>query len=502
MESLNTLLSLFTPSVMLFLMVGILVGFVIGALPGLSATMAIAILTPVTFWFDAEEGFAMLIGVWNSAVFAGGISAILLNTPGTPASVMQTMDGYALYRKGKGGLALGINVIYSAFGGLMSIAACALFSFPIARFAVGFGPTEYFSLALFGLCMMVLVSGNNLMKGLAMGFAGVLLSTIGLDPMTAVKRYTFGQTALLDGIPYIALMIGMFGVGEVFYQIYNRRKATQAENLERKKNLDIGRIIPNRKEFKELAVPACVSSAIGIIVGAIPACGGDISTIIAWGFGKKTSKHPEEYGKGSLEGLCVASTSNNSVIGGALTTMLALGIPGDSITAILIGALTMYGMTPGTQMFTENVTFIYKILWLCVLANIIFLVLGLLTTRMSAKIISVKQELVWTLVCVFCIVGSFAIKNSYLDVCIMFIGGVIGFLAKRYEYPVGPFILGMILSPLMESNLRRALLISRGSLDIFFTRPVTVVILILVAVSLFSEPISKLIKKKMAAKAS
>lgn len=495
MGSINALLELFTPSVLAFLMIGILVGFIIGALPGLSATMAIAILTPVTFWFDAAEGFAMLIGVWNSAVFAGGISAILINTPGTPASVMQAMDGYALYKQGKGGLALGINVIYSAFAGILSIIACALLSFPIARFAVGFGPTEYFALALFGLCMMAMVSGNNLLKGLAMGFAGVLLSTMGLDPVNAVKRYTFGQTALLDGLSYIALMIGMFGIGEVFFQIYNRRPLSKKSEEEKKKNLDIGRIIPTASEFKQLLGPSFISSIIAIIVGAIPACGGDISTIIAWGYGKKTSKHPEEYGKGSLEGLCVASTSNNGVIGGALTTMLALGIPGDTITAILIGALTMYGMTPGTKMFTENVDFVYKILWLCVLANIIFLVLGLATTRVTSKIMNIKQEIIWTLVCVFCIVGSFAIKNSYLDVCVMFVGGLIGFLAKRYEYPVGPFILGMILCPMMESNLRRALLISRGSLSIFFTRPVTVVILILIVLSLFSEPLTKFCKK-------
>lgn len=237
MGSINALLELFTPSVLAFLMIGILVGFIIGALPGLSATMAIAILTPVTFWFDAAEGFAMLIGVWNSAVFAGGISAILINTPGTPASVMQAMDGYALYKQGKGGLALGINVIYSAFAGILSIIACALLSFPIARFAVGFGPTEYFALALFGLCMMAMVSGNNLLKGLAMGFAGVLLSTMGLDPVNAVKRYTFGQTALLDGLSYIALMIGMFGIGEVFFQIYNRRPLSKKSEEEKKKNL-------------------------------------------------------------------------------------------------------------------------------------------------------------------------------------------------------------------------------------------------------------------------
>ena len=499
-DALSALTSLVTPGVIFYMFVGVLIGFIIGALPGLSATMAIAILTPVTFWLEPAAGFSMLIGVWNSAIFAGGVSAILINTPGTPASFMQTLDGYAMYKQGRGGLALGINVIYSAFGGLVSILALSILAFPIARFAVKFGPTEYFALALFGLCMMITISGGNILKGMAMGFAGILVATIGLDPITAVHRYTFGQASLLNGISYIAIMIGMFGIGEVLFQISQRRQHVDtAAKEEQDANLAIGRIIPTRKEFKDLALPSLVAAVIGIVVGAVPAAGGNISTIIAWGQGKKMSKHPEEYGKGSVEGLAVTSVANNATIGGAMITMLTLGIPGDTVSAIMIGALTMYGMTPGVKMFSENVDFVYKIIWLSIFASLVFLVFGLATAKATAKMLRIKQEVVWTMVCVFCIVGSYAIQNSFTDVIIMIIGSIVGYFAKKHNYPIGPLILGMILGPMMESNLRRALILSHNSLSIFVTRPVTVVILLLIVIAFSWGPISGLLGKKKAA---
>ena len=495
---LTSLLQLITPGVLFYLFLGVLIGAIIGSLPGLSATMGIAILTPVTFWFDPAEGFAMLIGVWNSAIFAGGISAILINTPGTPASLMQSFDGYALYKQGKGGLALGCNIVYSAFGGLVSILAFSIFAFPIARFTVKFGPTEYCALALFGLSMMVTVSGGNVIKGLAMGFAGLLFATIGLDPILAVKRYTFDLTELVGGISYIPIMIGMFGIGEVLIQIYNRKHtADSEEEKQKRKNLSLGRVLPTWRQVKSLIKPTCLSSVIATIVGAVPAAGGDIATIIAWGQGKKMSKHPEEYGKGSLEGLAIASSANNGVIGGALTTMLTLGIPGDTVTAILIGSLTMYGMQPGIKMFTENVDFVYKIIFLSVFAIVGFVIVGLLTVKVTAKMLNIKQERIWALVCIFCVIGSYSLSNNFFDVIIMFAGGILGFFAKRHDYPVGPFILGMILSSMIESNLRRALIISHGSFSIFFTRPITLVILALTIMTFFWPSLRAAIKRKM-----
>ncbi len=490
------------PSVLLFLCLGVLIGTVIGALPGLSATMGIAIMTPITFWFAPADGFAMLMGLWNAAIFAGGISAILVNTPGTPASITQSFDGYALYRQGKGGLALGINVIYSFIGGIFSTFCLILFSTPIARFTISFGPAEYCMLALFGLSMMVAVSGGNMLKGLILGAAGILLSTIGLDPILSIKRFTFGQTDLLGGISFIPVMIGMFGIGEVMYQIYTHRKEEQERELEaRKVNLKLGRVFPTAQQAKELALPTLLGAVEGTVIGAIPAAGGDIASIISWGNARKMSKHPEEYGKGSVEGLAVSSTANNAVIGGAMTTMMTLGIPGDAVTAILIGSLTMYGMQPGIKMFTENVSFTAQIMLLMLLANVVFLIFGLLTAKVSAKVLNVSQPTVWTAVCILCVVGSFALNNRFFDVMVMFIAALLGFFFKVCDFPNGPFVLGLLLGGMLESNMRRALVMSHGSWATFVTRPVSCVLFILIVLTFCWPVVKKQLDKRKAAKA-
>ncbi len=479
------------PSVIFFLAVGVVIGTAIGALPGLSATMGIAIMTPITFWFDPANGFAMLMGLWNAAIFAGGISAILVNTPGTPASITQSFDGYALYRQGKGGLALGVNVIYSFVGGFFSTVCLILFSTPIANFTISFNAPEYCMLALFGLSMMVAVSGGNVLKGLILGAMGILLSCVGLDPILSVRRFTFGQTALLGGISFIPVMIGMFGIGEVFHQIYTNRKEEQAKELEaRKVNLALGRVLPTAKQAKELAGPTMLAAMEGTIIGAIPAAGGDIAAIIAWGNARKMSKHSDEYGKGSLEGLAVSSTANNAVIGGAMTTMMTLGIPGDAVTAILIGSLTMYGMQPGIKMFTENASFTAQIMILMLLANLVFLVFGLATAKISAKVLNVSQPTVWTAVSILCVVGSFALNNRFFDVGIMFAAAVLGFFFKVCDFPTGPFVLGLLLGSMLESNMRRALVMSHGSWATFVTRPVSCVLFIAIVLT-FCWPIVK-----------
>ena len=340
-------------------------------------------------------------------------------------------------------------------------------------------------------------------EGLILGLAGILLSCVGLDPILSIRRFTFGQTALLGGISFIPVMIGMFGIGEVFYQIYSFRKAEQEAELEaRKVNLSLGRVLPTAKQAKELAVPTLIAAVEGTVIGAIPAAGGDIASIISWGNAKKMSKHPEEYGKGSLEGLAVASSANNAVIGGAMTTMMTLGIPGDAVTAILIGSLTMYGMQPGIKMFTENVTFTATIMILMLLANVVFLIFGLATAKISAKVLNVSQPTVWTAVCILCVVGSFALNNTFFDVGVMFAAGVLGFFLKVFKFPNGPFVLGLLLGSMLESNMRRALVMSHGSWATFVTRPVSCVLFIAIVLT-FCWPVLKaaMAKKKAAAQA-
>lgn len=485
------------PSVLLFLALGVVIGTMIGALPGLSATMGVAIMTPITFWFAPVNGFAMLMGLWNAAIFSGGISAILINTPGTPASITQSFDGYSLYKQGKGGLALGINVIFSFMGGVVSTICLILFATPIAKFTVTFGPSEYFMLALFGLSMMIAVSGGDVLKGLILGAMGILLSCIGLDPILSVKRFTFGNISLLAGISFIPVMVGMFGIGEVMFQIYTRRrKQEELEQEARKVNLQLGKVLPTAKEMAQLTPRCLITSLAATIIGAIPAAGGDISAIICWGQSKKLSKHPEEYGKGSIEGLAVSSAANNGVIGGAMTTMMTLGIPGDAVTAILIGSLTMYGMQPGIKMFTENASFTVQIMLLMLLANIVFLIFGLATAKASAKVLNVSQPTVWVAVCVLCVVGSYALNNNFFDVIVMMIAAVLGFLFKVCDFPTGPFILGLLLGSMLESNMRRSLVMSHGSYSIFVTRPVSLVLLIMVVITFLWPIVKKFVFKK------
>jgi len=488
---LHALVEVLKPEVLMYNIFGVLVGMIIGTLPGLSATMGIAVLTPLTFWLKPSQGLAMLLGVYNSAIWAGGISAILVNTPGTPASIAQTFDGYKMTKKGQIGLALGVNTIYSVIGGLFSTFVLIVAAFPIANFALKFGPPEYFALAIFGLSMMISVSGKEIIKGLMIGLLGLVISTIGLDPMFSIQRFTFGNLNLLSGISFIPVMIGMFGIGEVMVQIIDKISVKK----EITKTEELGRIFPTLGEFKITALPSLVSAIISCVIGAIPGTGGDIASIICWQQAKQMSKHPEKFGEGAIEGLAVTSLANNGVIGGAMTTMMTLGIPGDSVTAILIGSLMMYGMQPGPQMFMTNPKFVYTIMSLLIVGNLSILVLGLLSARLSSYILYVKEEIIWILVVLFCILGSFALNNSLFDVGLMILSGFFGFVLRKLEVPLGPFILALLLGPLAESNFRRSLALSGGSYSVFFTRPISIILLILTVLSLGYTPLKLTFKR-------
>jgi len=498
MEALRALMD---PMVLLYLMVGVLLGICIGALPGLSATMGIALLTPITFWLPKAQGFAMMMGLWNAAIFAGGITAILINTPGTPASITQAFDGYPMYKQGKGGLALGINTIYSFIGGMISIIMLILFAQPIAEFTIKFGSAEYFMIALFGLSMMVAVSGGDVLKGLILGMVGIMLSTVGIDPINGTMRFTFGSVELGAGINFIPVMIGLFGTAEVLHQIYTRNRANEAaEHEQRRHNLALGKVLPPARQTLRMLPRTIIVSLVATIVGAIPAAGGDISAVICWGNSKKFSREGDKYGKGSEEGLAVSSAANNGVIGGAMTTMLTLGLPGDSVTAILLGSLTMYGLQPGSKMFTENAGFTAQVMVLMLLANIAFLIIGLATAKVTAKVLNIAQPTVWATVSILCIVGSYCISNSFTDVIIMLIMGVLGFFLKVYNFPTGPLVLGLLLGKTMESNMRRALTLSKGDWSYFVSQPISCVILVLVVATFCLPFILDAMKKRKANK--
>lgn len=493
---LQTFTTIFTTDVFFYCILGVVAGMVIGTLPGLSATMGIAILTPLTFWLEPAQGMAVLLGIYNSAIWAGGISAILINTPGTPASIAQTFDGYYMVSQGKVKKALNMNTIYSVIGGLIGTVVLILFAFPVARFALNFGPPEMFAMALFGLSMMIGVSGGNILKGLLAGALGLMVSTIGMDPMTGGMRFTFGNINMLDGIEFVVVMVGMFGVGEVLFQISKRSEADKKRRQEAQVASNTAEAFPSRSEVKKSVIPTAICGAISAVIGAIPGTGGDIAAIICWQQTKNLSKNPDEFGKGAVNGLAVTSCANNAVIGGAMTTMMTLGIPGDGVTAVLIGSLMMYGMQPGPMMFVEKPEFVYNVMGLMVVGYIMILILGLLSTKFASLVLKVPQEFIWVVVTGFCILGSYAVNNSMFDVYVMFAAGIIGFICKRCDVPLGPFVLALLLGNLCESNFRRALSMSMGDYSIFLTRPITVVLLILTVLSLVLPAISQARKSK------
>ena len=466
------------PEVLMFLLTGVGLGAVFGALPGLTATMGVAILTPLTFWVSAEQGLAMLLGIYCGAIPAGGIPAVLVNIPGTPASIATTWDGYPLAQRGQAGLALGVNAIASAAGQLISVAFLAIAAFPIARFALTFGPAEYFGLALFGISLMAGVSRGNTIKGLLAGTLGLALATVGLDPMTAYPRYTFGLSEFLDGISFVPVMIGLFGLAEVLVQISDRRKRPQ------KPPEGIGNILPTSAERKQMTASTLMGAGVGTLVGAIPAAGGDIGSVIAWEQARKFSKDKDSFGKGSLAGLSASCAACNGAIGGAMTTMLTLGIPGDAVSAILIGALLIHGIQPGPLLFSNRGDFVFTLVFLMVFAALLMMLIGLLGARPLAGILKIPGPWLWAGITLLGTVGSYALNNAVVDVWAMYCAGVVGFFFRKANIPLGPLVLGMILGPMMEANLRRALILSRGDWAATLSRPLVLFFLAATVLSL------------------
>ncbi|MDO4632711.1 MAG: tripartite tricarboxylate transporter permease [Eubacteriales bacterium] len=492
MDYLGAIQTVFTPNCLLCIVLGVLVGLVVGTLPGLTSVMAVSLITPLTFKMDPVNGFGMLLGVYNSAIFSGGISAIAINTPGTPASIATTFDGFTLSKNGRAGFALGVNTIYSVMGGIFSTIVLMIACKPLAGLALKFGSAEYFWLALFGLSMMISISHTSLAKGLIVGFAGLALSTVGLDPLLGLKRYVGNNVSLLDGITFIPVMIGLFGIGEMLSQIFDNEKNRSKDDVAVVKDS----VFPSKKEHERMTLPALIGSVIGVVVGIIPGTGGDISALVSWDVCKRVSKHPDEYGHGSIEGLAATCASNNASIGGALTTALALGIPGDSSTAVLLGALTMYGMVTGPTLLTKSGDFVGRLYIIMLVANIFILPLGLLLARGCIKLLSVKSQYIQMAVLLICCIGAYSLNRSYTDVIIMFIFGIVGFFFRKFDYPLGPLVLGLLLGEMCETNLRRTLMLSKGNPVRLFTNPISIILIVLIIIAIGWPFIGKLRKKK------
>lgn len=489
----DSLLNILHPSTLLVMMAGSIGGIMIGAMPGLTSVMGVTLLLPFTYGMDPSTGIAMLLSISFGAIYGGSITAILISTPGTPASAATLIEGSKFAARGEGGRALGISTTSSWIGGTISAIMLILLAPQLAKLALKFGAPEYCTLCLFGLSIIASISGKSLLKGAIAGFVGLLISTIGIDPMTGFSRFAFGNINLYSGLQTVPLMIGLFAVAQLFINLKDGVK----QNVVTQK---VDRVLPTWADLKESLPVSIRSGFIGTFIGIIPAAGADIAAFVSYDVAKKLSKHPEKFGTGCLEGLAAPEAGNNGDTAGALVPMLTLGVPGDATAAVLIGALTLHGLQPGPMLFTKNAEIVNDIFASALIANLLFLVFGLLLIKFFIKVIQIKPYILTPIIFVLCVIGSFALRNNMFDVIAMLVIAIIGYFFIYLEIPIAPIVLAIILGPMFESNMRRALLLSNGSFSIFITRPISLFFVILAVVSLLWPLLRKKMEKDSGAK--
>ncbi len=474
------------PTIIGFLFLGSISGLLVGALPGLSVTMATAILVSITYSWQVENAFAMILGVYCSGVFAGSLSAILLNIPGAPAAVVTGFDGYPLAKLGQAASAMGFARIGSFIGGLIGVLFLAVFAPLLTKVALSFSPFEYVALVVLGLISVSnMGKGRAFLKAMLTALIGFVISCVGLDPIYGIGRFTFGSEFLQSGLGLVPCLIGFFGMSEVisqFRQIGQRSEIAQVtENV---------RLFPDLDKVRKTIPLILRSSVIGAWIGALPGEGGAIAALLAYDAAKRSVKNPSRpFGEGAYEGVIAPESSNNAAIGGALTTMLTLGVPGDAVTAVMIGAFMIHGLRPGPMMMEERPDLFWLIVVLLLLANVIFLFVGLIASRYFPKIVaSIQKEVLMPIVTVFCVVGAYSLNSSIDDVLLMLAMGVIGYLFKCSDYPIAPLIIGMVLGPIGDSEFRRAsMMANSGFLVDLFQHPIALVLLAFAAYQVLDQ---------------
>lgn len=491
------LVSLLTPINLLLFVVCSMAGIIFGCLPGLTASIGIALLTGLTYGAPTETALVMLLSIYVGAIYGGSISAVLIGIPGTGSAAATVLDGHPLAKKGEGGQALSIATVASFLGTVFGIICLALLTPLLLKMSLSFTSVEYTLLAIFGITICgTLTSAGKPIKGWISGFIGLFLSSVGFDPINSYPRFTFGTTGLLGRINLVPAMIGLFGIPAVFVALVHISEKSEISKVTKsKKNIGIFGML---KKYWKVVLR---SGVIGSFIGAIPGVGEDIAAWLSYDTAKKSSKHPEEFGKGSYEGVIAAETANNACIGGAMIPLLSLGVPGSGPCAVLLGALTLHGIRTGPMLARTNPEFILMISAILILAALFMRFGGLLVCKVAPKVLSVPTFILMPIVASLCVIGSYAIYVTQIDVTIMFVLGIIGFALDRLEYPAAPAVLGIILGELMDSNMRRALIAADGSLINFVTRPIAIVVIILIVFSLLMQtPLWRMIKRIVASK--
>lgn len=467
----------FTIQNIIALLGGTFFGLLFGAIPGLTATLAVALALPFTFYLNPITALVTLVGIYKGGVYAGSIPAILIRTPGTPSAACTVLDGYPLAQQGKAGKALYVALYASCIGDALANLTLILFTGYIAQFALKFGPPEFFTLICVSLTVIAGVSGNSLNKGLISAGLGLLFTTVGMDLVYGSNRFVFGQIELMSGVSFIPVLIGLFALPELFNALLaQKNKSTMVTRID------------DRLTFTELK--GCLrtilrGSLIGTIVGAIPGLGGTPAAFMSYSEAQRASKHPETFGKGALEGVAAAESANNAAAPGALIPLLSLGIPGDVVTGIILGAFMFHGLTPGPLLFQEHLSLVYALYIAIAVSSLTLLGSGKLAIMGFSQITKIPAKLLFPAVLVVCLYGSFAVNGQLFDVWITVGMGLLGYLMGRFDVPAAPFVIAFVLGPLFEDNFRRSLVISGGDYGIFISSPLCWLFIALTLLSLF-----------------
>lgn len=510
---LQILQNLFSLDVAISVFVGTAGGMVIGALPGLSATMGIALLIPVTYGMDPIAAISMLAAVYTSAVFGGSFSAILIHTPGTPASAATALDGYKLAQKGRGLEALGVSTVSSVIGGVISGFALLLIAPQLVKVSLMFSSSEYFLIAIFGLTIIGSLTTGSMLKGLMAGALGLMVGLVGMNNVPHA-RYCFGNINLMGGISVVPAMIGLFSIPQVMELAEGRKKYSAQEALEERERsreavaqaraMMKGRFLPTKENWFRILPTIVRSTILGIFVGILPGAGGDIGSWVGYNEAKRRSKHPEQFGQGSIEGVAASEAANNAVCGGALIPMLTLGIPGSAAAAVLQGGLIVQGLNPGYELFTKYADMTYTILIAFILANVLMGILGMFSAKYAVRLSQISKGILMPAIVVLSVIGSYSINRNMFDVYVMLVFGIVGYMMRKFRVPGAPIVLAIILGPMAERSLIQSVAMARGNvLGYYFSRPISVVLMLIIVASLFAPVISnvvdRFVKKKYAA---
>ncbi len=454
------------PTNLLYVFIGVLVGTVIGVLPGLGPTATIALLLPLTYAIEPATAVILLAGIYYGSMYGGTITSVLLRLPGEAASVVTTFDGYQMARQGRAGPALGIAAVGSFIGGILSVVGLMLLAPPLADLAVAFGPPEYVALTVLGILLVTYLGSGSPLKSLSMAALGLLLATVGQDPITGTARFTFGQVSLFDGIDFVAVAMGLFGVGEILHSL-ERTEKVQAVTAK------IKNIWPTRQDFRDSAGAIGRGSVLGFVIGVLPGGGGVISSLASYALEKRRAKDPSRFGKGAIEGVAGPETANNASSTSAFIPLLTLGIPANVVLALIYGALLVQGITPGPKLITEEPEVFWGVIASMVIGNLMLLALNIPLVGVFVQLLRVRAGILAAFALVVTMAGVFSVNNDIFDMWVVLVFGVIGWLMKKTGFEPGPLVLAFVLGEIMERAFRQSMLISGGSLDIFVTRPLS-----------------------------